>query len=179
MRRRWLRSASSPPHLLGVSEFRLLQAWIDAYLHHLGAPLQEVVTEDGRRIWVNPAAEAEYQSAVLRALAEEAGEFSVDRLPVPEQLRPLFALPNPQGIHAILGHWEDDVWHPGLAGLSDRECEALWLYMHDLKLKDIRDTMDRRRGRFGLPLALATVESYLARARGKLLRLFEFDPWES
>ena len=133
------------------------------------------------------------QSVWLRVSAEAQGHVGLNGRSLPaecdEQLRT--ALLGSSGLDLVLG-WTDDeaTWHPGLADLTPPERDAVELWLSppgqaELEARqpsespdawhrtyrEVRDLMDRRRRRRGMPLAIETVENYISRARGKLRRL--------
>lgn len=183
-------TAAEPPS----PEIRRLLAWIDASLNHVSGPLaplldeqgDQELDEQGQPIFYNPDVIAEFESALLREQAQLAGRLSAaERLLPPEtpgELRAVFALPGESLFHALLGWWDVDLeWHSGLAGLTEREAEVVTLSIGmDLprtpaeeaqQAWEIREAMERHRGTKGMPLALKTVENYLASARNKLRQL--------
>lgn len=138
-----------------------------------------------------------WQSVWLRVHAEAEGRVSLsgDQLPValdPELRRRLIG---PSVLDEILGYVDDDGHDVlGLAELTPPERDAVEFWLSspsDEELgaraqdsrepcrrsaREVRDLMDRRRRRRGLPLAIETVEGYLSRARGKLRELADRQP---
>jgi hypothetical protein len=175
-------------HYLASPEVRLLRDYIDAYLDHLEAPLVMVFDEQ-RDDWVphNPAAEAQWHSALLREEAWSQGKLAVAekwRDQLSPELLEVFTLLPPEGMEKLLGHKLDQApfWEPGLAGLTEREAAALG---HQLgmetasnptaeaqQLWEIRLAMAPQRRRQGEQLTLETIRNYLSSARAKLRNLF-------
>lgn len=172
-RRRSLSYRSQPPSPLQSPHIRLLLAWIEASLHH-------ETQHDPRGVM------AQFESALLEEMDRASGRLSIDRIVrdlVPESLKPLFALPPPQGLHQLLGCWtEAHNWKPGLAGLTEREAEAF-----DISLRPIWDEEQdgwRRRttievgksmkpsSRTGIALPPDAVDVLLSRSRRKVRHLF-------
>jgi len=85
-----------------------------------------------------------------------------------------------QGANHITG-WLDDAaeWHPGLAGLSQREARAFELWMQGHRPMQIAQFMDRHRSKrdeqLGAPssLTVEAAEHLVKRARHKLAVLME------
>lgn len=135
-----------------------------------------------------------WQSTWLRVHAEAEGRVSLDGRGIPvevdQDLRRKLVGPN--ALDDILGYASADgkQFVIGAAGLTEPERDAVnfWLsppsdeelsYRRPLDSEDlwhrtareVRDLMDRRRGRRRMPLAIETVENYLSRARAKLRAL--------
>ena len=168
---------AAPPSPLQSSEIRLLLAWVDANLH----------TADPIR------AMAQFESAVLREMDRQSGQLGIDRMVrelVPTHLKPLFALPSPEGLHAIIGGYESvtvegdtfQSWKPGLAKVAERESEAFQKSLHliwDEEIEEWRTRTSIEIGRAmkasqrtGMALPPDTVDVMLARARAKVRALF-------
>jgi hypothetical protein len=185
-RKQRLRFPAPPSNPLGSPEIRLLQAFLDAYAHHLNSPLSpDFDPETGEPLLRNRHAEAEWESAQRRELARAEGEYRVDRLPMAAELRALFALPPPQAVMKLLGYWsEEGIWTVGLAELSERETEAMTHYCNGLVEEEIQKLMSRRRSRrrqaLGAEkldqLSLRTIDNLISSSRSKLRRLFGVRP---
>lgn len=133
-----------------------------------------------------------WQSVLLRVQAEAEGRVGLNGRDLPADVEPQLrrALTGPSALDLVLGYADDGgTWQPGIAGLTPPEADAIewWLSppsADELESRDdsergdpwhrtsreVRDQMDRRRGRRGMPLAIHTVENHLSNARGKLRR---------
>lgn len=180
-------ASSRPPGLLklnggGRRSGQLWEAGAPA-LRLLAAAIADALAG---RPWDGPI----MQSVWLRVQAEAEGRVGLNGRNLPAWCDPALrrALVGPSALDLVLGYTNDggeDVI--GLAELTPPERDAVewWLSPPssvELEARDesetgdpwhrtaheIRDLMDRRRRRRGMPLAISTVESYLSRARGKL-----------
>lgn len=117
------------------------------------------------------------ETAILRELALADGKLSPAARILPADTDPrllrLFSLPPGEATQQLLGYVDEDgAWHPGEAMLTDREAQAMYLLLEGMDLVAIRNAMDQRRRRRGLPLSIRTVEDHLTNARRKLRELF-------
>ena len=171
-RGRWSRGEGL---LVRVPDLAWVLAWVDAALScgetHQGAGL------------------AQFETRWLRALEYAEGRTSLSSSPVPpdidRELRRELLGPDVEDL--VLGYAErSGEWVMGYAGLSAVDAEA-FRYSLELRgedchqpdrehrggmrcLVEIRDMVDRRRGRKGMPLAVETVENRLSAARTRLRR---------
>lgn len=140
------------------------------------------------RPWDGPT----MQGVWLRVVAEAEGRVGLNGREIPGHWDPELrrALIGPSALDLVLGYTDDQTdWHPGLAALTPPERDAVeyWLSppgQQELEARlpgessdpshrtarEVRDLMDRRRRRHGMPLAIKTVQNHLASARGKLRR---------
>jgi hypothetical protein len=136
--------------------------------------------------WASP----EYRESILALIVANAGGYvGLAGGLVPQEVDPDLRreLLGPDVEDLVLGYAErGGEWVPGYAGLLEVEAEA-FRYSLELRseechqpdrehrgglrcLTEIRDMVDRRRGRRHLPLAIETVENRLSAARGRLRR---------
>ena|SRR5579875_3806145 len=156
-------SAVPPAPPWGAPDLAWLQAWIDA-------------VRDGR----DPVAAVE--SRVNEILARQLGRAQLKDLwwSIPERLRPLFGLPEGEGVRQLLGHYDrNGSYVPGLAGLTEREFEVFNLHIHGWSDSAIQAELtppgllyDRSRW-----VSLKTIYNHLSRARQKVRALFDLDRW--
>ncbi len=143
----------------------LLRAWIDAAAAHSSPE----------------AIVAAVESAALRLQAQEEGRLSpAQRYPVPDHLRPLFALPPEEALARVIGGvGPDGVWRLGIAGLTERECQAFRLELEGWPPWEIARALGRRKRNLEVPLPVRTVDAYLAKAHVKLRQTFALSRPES
>jgi len=125
------------------------------------------------RAWDGPT----MQSVWLRVVAEAEGRVGLNGRSLPADVDQELsrALLGPSMLDQVIGYTDDDGhFRPGIAALTPQEREAVnfWLSPNEegkqRSAPEIRDLMDRKRRRYGLPLAIETVEGHLSRARRKL-----------
>lgn len=154
-----------------LAELKVLLEWCDDMLAAVAAPHRQLP----------PWNSDEYRQA-RRAQLEEAARapigLSADRLPPDLHEAVRKALLAPDALDAVLGYTDlEGAWVGGLAGLTppERDAISIWLSPNEAgevrSATEVRDLMDRRRKRFGLPMAIETVEAYLSRGRAKIRRL--------
>jgi hypothetical protein len=138
-----------------------VQAWIEAL-------------RDGR----DPVVAVE--NRVNEILGRQAGRPQLKDLwwQIPEGLRPLFGLPEGEGIKRILGRYDDQGRYlAGLASLTEREFEVFWLHLRGWSDAAIQVELTppgllRDRSQW---TSLKTIYNHLSSARRKVRLLFGLD----
>jgi hypothetical protein len=155
---------SPPPHPRQAPNLAWIIAWIEAAL-----------------AWGDTAhgsGMAQFELAWSRLLARYDADLNED-VPAWVATETRGQLLGPDALDFVLGYIDrDGEWIPGVAGLAEPEREAIQFWLEPDPIFGARRTteqvwqlMTRRKGhRRGERLAYATVEQYLSRARGKLLR---------
>jgi hypothetical protein len=138
-----------------------LQAWIEAL-------------RDGR----DPVVAVE--NRVKEILVRQAGRPQLKDLwwQIPEALRPLFGLPEGEGIKRIVGRYDEQGRYvAGLASLTEREFEVFWLHLRGWSDAAIQVELTppgllRDRSQW---TSLKTIYNHLWSARRKVRLLFGLD----
>src|SRR5262245_61055010 len=140
-----------------------MQAWIEAEC-----------TRPGDRRAIVAAVESAVRSAGQGPAERLLGQYYYR---VPPAIRPLLGQPDQAGLRQLLGFWPPDLhgeFRPGLAMLTERECQAYHLRIRGWspweiarELTPARQQFDRR-----LWIKLETVHQYCWRARVKVLQAF-------
>lgn len=138
-------------------EVRLLSAFVDAW--------------DAKGAFK----QADFETAIRREEQRAEGKLSPAVRLVnagPKVLR-LFALPEGEGVRQLVGYVDHTgEWHEGEAKLTEREAQVMTLLLDGYGEADIRDALDRRRNRRGVPvLEIATVERAVRSGKAKLREL--------
>jgi hypothetical protein len=154
-----------------LAELKVLLEWCDDMLAAVAAPHRQLP----------PWSADEYRQVRMAQLQEAARGpvgLSADRLPPDLDEAVRVALLGPDLLDAVLGYTDlEGAWVGGLAGLTPPERDAInyWLTPNEAgevrSAEEVRDLMDQRRKRFGMPMAIETVEAYLSRGRSKIRRL--------
>lgn len=177
--RAWMKRAEKPSDWKGrdqgdprrVAELRVLLEWVNDMLAAASSPHRQLP----------PWWDDEYRRGrMLQLQAGTRGAVSLSTaLAADLDVALRQQLLGPDALEELLGYTDaDGAFTPGLAGLTPQERDAIW-YSLDLgedgrprSLSAIRDLMDRRRNRrYGLPLAIESVEQYLSRGRVKLRKM--------
>jgi hypothetical protein len=183
--RRWVKTAERPSNwkgrdtgnMMGAvdldtrADLVTIRAWVEAVLAAVDSPVWAISQ------WATDAYWEQRRQIVLSQAQSRVG-LSADQLPPELDADVRRALLGPDVTEVVLGYVErQGGFVPGLAGLTapEREAMSYWLEPNEAgyirKPEEIRDLMDRRRGRRGLPLAIKTVENNLSNARAKLRAL--------
>jgi len=154
-----------------IPDLAWMLAWVDAVLTHGDSA----------------SGMALFETRWLRILAFAEGRVSLQASPVPVEvdsdLRRELLGPDVEDL--VLGYTErSGEWVPGYAGLLQLEAEAFRCSLEARSsdchqpdrehrggmrcVVEVRNLIDRRRGRRGMPLSIETVETRLYRARSKL-----------